>query len=110
VPVETTSALDVLNGHADMARRRPLVETIVALSQNHFWVQSSGERQIEHAIRRHSLGVLPGDRQFDQAAPNRVRVTEVANVWTDEGWLYLAVMLDLWTSSRAGSWRGLPVR
>lgn len=34
-------------------------------------------------------------RQFDQTAPNRVWVTDVTYVWTDEGWLYLAVMLDL---------------
>jgi hypothetical protein len=59
VPVATTNALDVINGHADIAKRRPLVETLVALSQNHFWVQSSSERQLEYAIRRRFLGESP---------------------------------------------------
>ncbi len=34
-------------------------------------------------------------RRFDPDAPNAVWVTDVTYVWTDEGWLYLAVMLDL---------------
>jgi putative transposase len=34
-------------------------------------------------------------RRFRVSAPNTVWVTDVTYVWTDEGWLYLAVMLDL---------------
>jgi putative transposase len=41
---------------------------------------------------------VPGNllaRQFTAAAPNQVWVTDITYLWTDEGWLYLAVLLDL---------------
>jgi transposase InsO family protein len=34
-------------------------------------------------------------RAFAPAAPNRVWATDITYVWTAEGWLYLAVVLDL---------------
>ncbi len=46
---------------------------------------------------RHSLPVAENllDRNFRPAAPNRVWTADLTYVWTDEGWLYLAVVLDL---------------
>lgn len=41
-------------------------------------------------------------RRFEPAAPNRVWVTDVTYVWTDEGWLYLAVILDLFARRVVG--------
>jgi putative transposase len=41
-------------------------------------------------------------RRFEPAAPNSVWVTDVTYVWTDEGWLYLAVMLDLFARKVVG--------
>jgi transposase InsO family protein len=38
-------------------------------------------------------------RDFRASEPNRVWVTDVAAVATGEGWLYLAVMLDLFSRS-----------
>lgn len=35
------------------------------------------------------------DRQFEVAASNTAWVADIAYLWTDEGWLYLAVVLDL---------------
>jgi len=51
---------------------------------------------------------LPGaantlDRQFTVAAPNRVWAGDLTYVWTTEGWLYLAVLLDLY-SRRVIGW------
>jgi transposase InsO family protein len=40
------------------------------------------------------------DRQFDIEAPNRVWGGDISYLWTDEGWLYLAVIIDL---NRPGS-------
>ncbi|MDA8415535.1 MAG: IS3 family transposase [Betaproteobacteria bacterium] len=37
------------------------------------------------------------DRQFMVTAPNRVWAGDISYVWTDEGWLYLAVVLDLYS-------------
>jgi putative transposase len=45
----------------------------------------------------HSLPVAPNrlDRQFEVEAPNTVWVADITALWTDEGWLYLAAVLDL---------------
>jgi putative transposase len=37
------------------------------------------------------------DRQFDAAAPNRKWVADFTYIWTAEGWLYVAVVLDLYS-------------
>jgi transposase InsO family protein len=47
-------------------------------------------------------------RRFEPAAPNTVWVTDVTYVWTAEGWLYLAVMLDLFARKVVG-WATSPV-
>ena len=46
-------------------------------------------------------------RDFTASAPNKAYVTDITYIWTMEGWLYLAVVLDLfsrmvvgWTVSR----------
>ena len=53
----------------------------------------------------HPHPVLPNtlDRQFAVAAPNRVWAGDITYVWTAEGWLYLAVVLDLY-SRRVIAW------
>jgi transposase InsO family protein len=43
------------------------------------------------------------DRQFAVAAPNRVWAADITAIPTREGWLYLAVLLDLW-SRRVVGW------
>ncbi len=34
------------------------------------------------------------NREFEQDAPNRVWLADITSIWTLEGWLYLAVVLD----------------
>ncbi len=51
-------------------------------------------------------GILPAnvlDRRFDAAAPNRKWVADFTYIWTTEGWLYVAVVLDLF-SRRVVGW------
>lgn len=43
------------------------------------------------------------DRTFTVAAPNQVWAGDLTYVWTLEGWLYLAVLLDLY-SRRVVGW------
>lgn len=43
------------------------------------------------------------NREFTQSAPNRVWVTDVTYLWTLEGWLYIAGVLDLF-SRRVVGW------
>lgn len=53
---------------------------------------------------KHTQPVAPNvlARQFEAVAPNHAWVTDVTFVWTDEGWLYLAVMLDLFARRVVG--------
>lgn len=45
----------------------------------------------------HGFAVAPNllDRDFSATAPNRKWAGDISHIWTREGWLYLAVMLDL---------------
>ena len=45
---------------------------------------------------KHSLPVAANllDRDFTPAAPNLVWSADLTYIWTDEGWLYLAVVLS----------------
>lgn len=54
---------------------------------------------------RHSLPVAPNvlDRRFETDAPNRVWVGDVTYIATSQGWLYLAILLDLF-SRRVVGW------
>jgi transposase InsO family protein len=43
------------------------------------------------------------DRQFNPAGPNQVWGTDITYLWTQEGWVYLAIVLDLY-SRRVVGW------
>jgi putative transposase len=53
---------------------------------------------------RHSLPVAPNllDRNFTPAAPDQVWTSDITYLWTDEGWLYLAIVLDLFNREVVG--------
>ncbi len=42
------------------------------------------------------------DRKFEVSAPNRVWAADLTYLWTEEGWLYLAVVLDLFSRKVVG--------
>jgi transposase InsO family protein len=52
----------------------------------------------------HTLPVADNvlDRKFDVDAPDVAWVTDITYVWTDEGWLYLAAILDLFSRRVVG--------
>ena len=54
---------------------------------------------------RHDLPVAGNvlNREFNQTSPNRAWVTDITYVWTVQGWLYLAVVMDL-CSRRIVGW------
>lgn len=56
----------------------------------------AGERP-EHSIAPNLL-----QRQFEADAPNRKWLADFTYVWTDEGWLYVAVVLDLFSRRIVG--------
>lgn len=67
-------------------------------------VQRRKKRRPMTTDSRHGYGVAPNvlARQFDVEQPNRVWAGDVTYVWTVEGWLYLAVLLDLYSRKVVG--------
>jgi putative transposase len=53
---------------------------------------------------RHRLPVAENllDRKFTPEAPNQVWTSDITYLWTDEGWLYLAIVLDLFNREVVG--------
>jgi len=53
---------------------------------------------------RHSHPVAPNhlQRNFTASAPNEVWVSDITYVWTREGWLYLAAIMDLFSRRIVG--------
>lgn len=54
---------------------------------------------------KHDFPVAPNvlNRAFQPAEPNQVWGTDITYLWTDEGWVYLAVVIDLY-SRRVVGW------
>ena len=52
----------------------------------------------------HQLEVSPNtlNRQFKPAAPNQVWTADISYVWTLEGWMYIAVIMDLYSRQIIG--------
>jgi transposase InsO family protein len=74
-------------------------------------MQESGIRsKVQRKFKRttqsnHSHPLAPNilDQQFAVGSPNRVWVSDITYIWTEEGWLYLASTLDLY-SRRVVGW------
>ena len=52
----------------------------------------------------HSKPVAPDliEQDFSAQAPNEKWVSDISYIWTDEGWLYLAVIMDLYSPAIVG--------
>jgi transposase InsO family protein len=50
------------------------------------------------------LPVAPNllNRQFEVKEPDKVYVSDITYIWTHEGWLYLAVVIDLFSRQVVG--------
>jgi len=53
---------------------------------------------------KHNLPVAPNllDRNFSPSGPNQAWSSDIAYLWTDEGWLYLAIVLNLFNREVVG--------
>lgn len=60
-------------------------------------------RQTTRAASSHAKAPNVLNRVFTAEVPNTVWVGDITYLWTDEGWLYLAVVLDLY-SRRVVGW------
>src|SRR6202051_263922 len=52
----------------------------------------------------HNLPIAPNllERNFEMTAPNQAWVSDITYIWTDEGWLYLAGIKDLFNGELVG--------
>jgi transposase InsO family protein len=67
-------------------------------------VRRRSTRKPQTTDSRHGYGVAPNvlNREFDVAQPNEAWVGDITYLWTQEGWLYLAVLLDLYSRKVVG--------
>jgi putative transposase len=93
--------------HADLQARGVRVgRKRVARLMRQNGIQARRKRRFRRTTdSNHALPVAPNvvARRFDVGALNEVWATDVTCVWTDEGWLFLAAILDLF-SRRVVGW------
>lgn len=68
-------------------------------------LRAKGARKFKATTNsKHNLPVAPNllQQDFSADAPNQKWVGDITYLWTDEGWLYLAVMLDLYSRKVVG--------
>lgn len=67
-------------------------------------VRSRRRRAPKTTDSRHGYGVAPNllERNFDVTAPNVAWCGDVTYIWTEEGWLYTSVLLDLYSRKVVG--------
>jgi len=74
------------------------------MRQNGLWAKTVKKwRATTQSQQRFSVAANTLDRTFTVAVPNRVWAGDITYVWTTEGWLYFAVVLDLY-SRRVIGW------
>jgi putative transposase len=61
-------------------------------------------RRVRTTDSRHDFPIAPNllDRNFTATAPNRIWLVDITYVETDQGWLYLATILDLYSRKIVG--------
>jgi putative transposase len=76
----------------------------------HAELRANGERRKRRRFQsttdsRHAFPIAPNvlERDFTATEPNQAWVTDITFIWTHEGWLYLAAILDLF-SRRVVGW------
>jgi transposase InsO family protein len=80
-------------------------QRVQRLMQQH-GIRARGKRRfrITTTDSRHGLPIVPNllDRNFTVAKPNQVWVGDITYIPTDEGWLFLAVVIDLFNRQVVG--------
>jgi putative transposase len=92
--------------HAELhARGRKTSRKRVARLMRHQGLQARRKRRFRKTTdSRHGFPVAANllQRNFETNAPNRIWVTDITYVWTRQGWLYLAAILDLFARRVVG--------
>lgn len=77
----------------------------VARRMKHLNLRAKGKQKFKVTTdSRHHLPVAPNvlNRDFSAGAPNQKWCGDISYIWTAEGWLYLAVVIDLYSRAIIG--------
>lgn len=80
-------------------------EKTVARSMRRLGLVAKAGRKFKATTNsRHSLPVAPNllEQDFTATAPNQKWCSDITCLWTDEGWLYLATVIDLFSRKVVG--------
>lgn len=91
--------------HAAVARHIPCSRNRVARQMRRMGLRARRNRQYKTTTRANpDQPVVPNwlNREFDASAPDRKWLSDITYVRTAEGWLYLAVVLDLYARRVVG--------
>ncbi len=111
-----------LHQRAQLAERRQKVGHVEAVKELRNRRFSASKKRVERLMRengiharhkrrykvttdsKHTLPVADNllARNFTPTAPNRVWTSDITYLWTEEGWLYLAVVLELFNCEVVG--------
>jgi len=70
-----------------------------------FDIKAKKRRKFRHTTdSTHKLPLAPNilNREFNPSKPNKAWASDITYVWTKEGWLYLAVTMDLYSRKIVG--------
>ena len=87
------------------ARGYPASKPRVERLMNENGIQAKHKRRYKVTTdSKHNLPVAPNllEREFTPEAPNRVWTSDITYLWTEEGWLYLAIVIDLFNREVVG--------
>ncbi len=88
-------------GRGVPASTKPRVERL--MRDHGIWARHK-RRYTVTTDSRHRLPVAPNrlNRDFTPSAPNQTWTSDITYLWTDEGWLYLAIVRDLFNREVVG--------
>lgn len=77
---------------------------VARIMRAHGWRAKAARKYKATTNSRHHLPVSPNllQQNFESRLPNEKWVSDITYIWTDEGWLYLAVVLDLYSRMVVG--------
>lgn len=78
---------------------------VASIMKNNGWRAKAAKKYKATTHSNHSLPVASNllEQNFNADAPDQKWVSDITYIWTDEGWLYLAVVLELY-SRRVIGW------
>ena len=77
----------------------------VAKRMKYLGLRAKGKKKYKATTdSKHNLPVAPNllNRDFTATAPNQKWCGDISYIWTDEGWMYLAVVIDLYSRAVIG--------